>query len=89
MTNGEAPIAKTNQPNGLLAALVPFGVFVQSEVALTGSICWLLGLEGGSGALIDSYNATGSSRGSMVNGSPRWLVRVAEPIWSIGGAIRP
>lgn len=40
-----------NQPNGLLAALVPFGVLVQPEVAVTRSICWLLGLEGAAGGL--------------------------------------
>lgn len=40
-----------NQPQGLLAALVPFGVLVQPEVALTRSIWWLLGLEGAAGAL--------------------------------------
>jgi len=40
-----------NQPNGLLAALVPFGVLVQPEVAVTRSVCWLLGLEGAAGAL--------------------------------------
>jgi hypothetical protein len=40
-----------NRPNGLLAALVPFGVLVQPEVALTRSISWLLGLEGAAGAL--------------------------------------
>ena len=40
-----------NQPNGLLAALVPFGVLVQPEVAVTRSLCWLLGLEGAAGTL--------------------------------------
>lgn len=45
--------AEHNQPNGLLAALLPHGVLVQPEVALTRSICWLLGLEGAAGALDD------------------------------------
>lgn len=40
-----------NQPHGLLAALVPFGVLVQPEVAVTRSICWLLGLEGAASSL--------------------------------------
>jgi hypothetical protein len=38
-------------PNGLLAALVPAGVLVHPEVALTRSIWWLLGLEGAAPAL--------------------------------------
>jgi hypothetical protein len=40
-----------NQPHDLLAALLPFGVPVQPEVALTRSIWWLLGLEGAAVAL--------------------------------------
>ncbi|MFC6238038.1 hypothetical protein [Longivirga aurantiaca] len=40
-----------NQAGGLLAALVPFGVLRQPEVALTTGICWVLGLDGAAGAL--------------------------------------
>jgi len=48
-----------HQPHGLLAALVPYGVLVQPEVALTRSIWWLLGLKGGTSALDDLVRRSG------------------------------
>lgn len=43
--------AEFNTPDGMLAALAPRGVLVQPEVAITRSINWLPGLDGGAGAL--------------------------------------
>lgn len=48
-----------NQPNGLLAALLPYHLLVQPEVALTRSITWLLGLEGAAGGLDDLVRRSG------------------------------
>lgn len=63
-----------SKANGLLAALVPFSVLVQPEVALTRSICWLLGLEGGSRALDGLIRAAGIEPG---DGGP-WLTEVVS-----------
>jgi hypothetical protein len=58
-----------HQAHGLLAALVPFGVLVQPEVALTRSIWWLLGLWRVPPARwTDSYDATGSSPTTTATG---------------------
>lgn len=64
--------SEPNQPDGLLAALVPHGVLVQPEVALTRGICWVLGLEGAVGALDDLVRRSGIEPG--VNGL--WLTEV-------------
>jgi len=55
----EAGHSHRSQPNGLLAALLPFGALVQPEVALTRSIWWLLGLDGAAGALHGLTRASG------------------------------
>lgn len=47
----DAKSPEPNEPSGLLAALVPFGVLRQPEVAVTTGIWWLLGLDGASRAL--------------------------------------
>jgi hypothetical protein len=61
-----------NEPNGLLAALVPYGVLVQPEVALTRGLYWLLGLEGAVGALDGLVRRNGVEPGT--NGF--WLTEV-------------
>lgn len=65
-------VTRPSEPGGLLAALVPFGVLVQPEVALTRGITWVLGIEGAATALDGLIAAAGVEPGP----EPRWFTEV-------------